>query len=106
MGGILHPPSYPFLSPLFPSRHPLARFLREVGVHIDVVGTLHLPEVTAIAHGHHAVDAEELHLLRQELALLTLSLGCLDCALDQRCPLQIPDLRWEWTLGMAETGET
>lgn len=45
-------------------------------------------------------------MLRQELALPTLSLGCLDGPLDQRCPLQIPDLRWEWTLGIAETGET
>lgn len=29
-----------------------------------MVGILHLPQVAPVAHGHHAVDAEELHLVR------------------------------------------
>lgn len=57
-----------------------------------MVATLHLPQVAPMAHGHHAVDAEELHLLCQELLLSTLLLGCLGCPLDQGCPLQISDL--------------
>lgn len=65
---------------------------REVGVHIDVVGALHLPQVTPVAHGHHAVDAEELHAFCWELPLLTLPLGCARCSLNQSCPLQFLDL--------------
>ena len=66
-----------------------------------MVGTLHLPQVTPVAHGHHAVDAQELHLLCQELLLPTLLLGCPGCPLNQGCPLQLLDLEWEGTLGMA-----
>lgn len=60
-----------------------------------MVGALHLPQVTPVAHGHHAVDAEKLHLLGQELLPLILPLGCLGGPLDQGCPLQIPDLESE-----------
>lgn len=49
--------------PSLSSCQPLPLASREVGVHVDVVGVLHLPQVTPMAHGHHAVDTEELHLL-------------------------------------------
>lgn len=71
-----------------------------------MVGTLHLPQVTPLAHGHHAVDTEELHMLCQELILLILPLGRLGCPLDQGCLLQVPDLEWEGTPGMAVAQET
>ena len=54
-----------------------------------------------MAHSHHAVDTEELHLLGQELLPLVVPLGCLDCPLDQGCLLQISDLESEGTLGKA-----
>lgn len=59
-----------------------------------------------MAHGHHAVDTEELHLLGQELLLPRLPLGRLGRPPDQRFPLQIPDLGWEGTPGMAGAQET
>lgn len=59
-----------------------------------------------MAHGHHAIDAEKLHVLRQELLLMTLPLGCLDHPPGHSFPLQILDLGWEGTPGMAGAQET
>lgn len=62
-------PAFPWLS-------------REVGVHIDVVGALHLPQVTPVANGHHTVDAEKLHAIWWELPLLALPMGRTCCSLN------------------------
>lgn len=83
------------------SGQPLPQVSREIGVHVDVVGTLHLLQVIPVAHGHHAVDAEETHELRPKLLPLTLLLGRLGCPPDHSCLLQISDLGWEGTPGMA-----
>lgn len=91
--------------PFLLSREPLPQVSREVGIHVDVMGALHLPQVAAVAHRHHAVDAEELHMLRQELPPTTLLLVQLGRPLDQGFMLQIPDLGWEGTKGMAGASE-
>lgn len=54
-----------------------------------------------MTHGHHAVDAKELHVIRQELLPLALLLGRLGCPPDHSCLLKLPDLGWQETPGMA-----
>lgn len=72
-----------------------------------MVGSFHLPQVAPVPHSHHALDAQQLHLLGLELLLLLLSMGRLGFAMHQRRALQLPQLRegGGTTVGSEGSGE-